>query len=405
MVARLLSKPTAQPKAFVAFVTDADAKVSVSESVAAAGIEDVQIIQANLGEAIRRLKNMPTPNRLAVDISGSDDPIDALIGLAEVCDEGTNVIVIGDVNDIDLYRRLIALGIEDYFVKPLSVERMVTVLTRSDAAGAGEAPGSKKLGRVLSVVGARGGVGATAIAINLASTIANELKRRVALVDLDLFFGNCGLALDLELGRGFREALENPSRIDGLFIERAMLRDGENLYVLSSEEALDYVINFDPTAVELLIDHLRRDFECVVVDLPRFAARSQTAMLTPPASVVVVSDPSLAGMRDTQRLVALFKKISPNADVSVGLNRVGACKGGELTKADFEKGAQARIDWMMPFDAKTFGQGSARGRPLAQIDSKAKTTQQVREIAKRLMAGNGRTSTEPIWKRWLGGGQ
>jgi|APTNR8051073442_1049403.scaffolds.fasta_scaffold09915_3 pilus assembly protein CpaE len=402
MVAQLLAKSTAQPKALVAFVTDAETKKQMADAISTAGIEDTQIVQATLADAIAKLQKMPTPDRLAVDVTGSVDPIADLMGLADVCDEGTSVIVIGDINDIELYRSLIGLGVDDYLVKPIAADALAAAIKRRDA-GAGEEPGAKKLGRVISVVGARGGVGATSIAINLAWTIANEQKRRVALVDLDLFFGNCGLALDLELGRGFREALENPSRIDGLFIERAMLRDGDNLFILSSEEALDYVINFDPTAVELLIDHLRRDFDYVLVDLPRFAARSQTAMLTAPASVLVVSDPSLAGMRDTQRLVSLFKKIAPNADTSVGLNRVGEFKGGELSKGDFEKGAQAKADWVIPFDAKTFGQGSGAGKPLAKIDGKAKSTQLVRDMAKRLTASTARKPSDPGWKRWFSG--
>jgi pilus assembly protein CpaE len=149
--------------------------------------------------------------------------------------------------------------------------------------------------------------------------LAQEQHKRVALVDLDLFFGSCGLTLDLEMGPGFREALENPSRIDGLFIERAMIRATENLFVLSAEEALDYAIAFDPSAIELLLEHLRRDFQAVVVDLPRFGARTQTAIMTPPCSIVLVSEPSLAGMRDTQRLVKLFTSLAPKAELSVVL--------------------------------------------------------------------------------------
>jgi pilus assembly protein CpaE len=180
------------------------------------------------------------------------------------------------------------------------------------------------MGRLIAVIGARGGVGATTVATNLAWTLAHDHEMRVALVDLDLFFGTCGLSLDLELGRGFREALENPARVDSLFIERAMVREGENLFVLSTEEALDGAFSFDPSALTSLIERLRRDFQCVVFDFPRFAARRQAHVLTPPSAIMIVSDASLAGMRDTMRLSALLKKTAANAEITVVLNRVGA---------------------------------------------------------------------------------
>ena len=226
---------------------------------------------------------------------------------------------------------------------------------------------AESAGRVIAVVGARGGVGATTIAVNLAWMLAHEQGLRVALVDLDLFFGSCGLTLDLEAGRGFREALENPSRIDGLFIERAMVRADDNLFVLSAEEALDYAITFDPSAIELLIEHLRRDFQAVVVDLPRFAARSQTAMLMPPSSIVLVSEPSLAGMRDTQRLVKLFANGAPKAELSIVLNRVGANKGAELSRGDFEAGAESKAGYCGAVRAEDIG-GDGRHRQAAGQD-------------------------------------
>ncbi len=193
--------------------------------------------------------------------------------LAEVCDEGTQVIALGDINDVELYRNLIRHGVQDYLVKPVSAETVAAALSRAERGPNGEA--APKIGRLIAVIGARGGVGATTVATNVAWTLAHDHEMRVALVDLDLFFGTCGLALDLELGRGFREALENPARVDSLFIERAMVREGENLFVLSTEEALDGAFSFDPSALTSLIERLRRDFQCVVLDFPRFAARRQ----------------------------------------------------------------------------------------------------------------------------------
>ena len=209
---------------------------------------------------------MPTPKQLVVDISGSTDPLAAIDSLAEVCDEGTQVIALGDINDVELYRSLVRHGVQDYLVKPVSAETVAAALSRAERGPSGEA--APKVGRLIAVIGARGGVGATTVATNLAWTLANDHGMRVALVDLDLFFGTCGLSLNLELGRGFREALENPARVDSLFIERAMVREGENLFVLSTEEALDGAFSFDPVGADLLDRTLASRFPVRCLRLP-----------------------------------------------------------------------------------------------------------------------------------------
>jgi pilus assembly protein CpaE len=336
-----------------------------------------------------------------VDLTGCADPIADIVRLSEVCDEGTHVIAVGDVNDINLYRGLTTAGVMDYLCKPLEADALTEVLSNADKPTTPEDV-EAKIGQVMCFIGSRGGVGATSVAVNVAWILAHEHKRRVALVDLDLFFGTCGLALDLDLGRGFREALENPSRIDGLFIERAMVRCDDNLFVLCAEEALECSINFDASAVQLLIEHLRRDFQYVVVDLPRFAARTQTSILTPPSSVSIISDPSLAGMRDSMRILALLKKIVPKADPAVILNKVGVHSGSELSKADFEKGAEGKVSHIVPYDPKSLGVCASSGKPLVKAAASARTTKVLREMTGQLIAARPVKSGAPIWQKLLG---
>ena len=309
MLTKVLPKKSAgnQSSAFAAFVSDDDSCAAVIEAANDLGLTDPPVTKGVIKDAIQHLAKASTPELLVVDLSGSADPLAEITSLAEVCDEGTRVVTVGDLNDINLYRDLVAIGVNDYLLKPISAAGLGAAFTRVEEAPETEAKPAEQ-GRLITVIGARGGVGATSVAVNCAWSIAHELKKRVALIDLDIFFGNCGLALDLESGRGFREALENPSRIDGLFIERAMVRESDNLFVLSAEETLEQALQFNSSAVELLLDHLRRDFQYVIVDLPRFGARTQSSILVPPASVLVVSDPSLPGMRDTMRLAKLFKK-------------------------------------------------------------------------------------------------
>lgn len=400
--ASVLGKP-AKTRPFAAFVADDGSREAVVQATAELGITNPAVTTGNVAEAIRRLNNAATPQLLVVDLSGSPDPMADIGALADVCDEGTRVLAIGDVNDIALYRALVGFGVHDYLVKPLDPASLAASLGRAkDGPQAAAEPAAPTVGRIVAVVGARGGVGATTIAVNVAWMLAQEQKKRVALVDLDLFFGSCGLTLDLEMGRGFREALENPSRIDGLFIERAMIRATENLFVLSAEEALDYAIAFDPSAIELLLEHLRRDFEAVVVDLPRFGARTQTAIMTAPCSIVLVSEPSLAGMRDTQRLVKLFTSLAAKAELSVVLNRVGANRGAELALADFEAGAETKASIVVPFEPKILAATAGTGKPLAKVANGAKSTAALRALTARAGGSSQqRQGQAAFWQKWL----
>lgn len=406
MMARALAGVVpSQPKEFAAFVADEETRTAVLQAATEAGLADPHVVQCKFDDVLKRLRKIPTPKILVIDLSGGADMIADIARLSEVCDEGTHVIALGDVNDINLYRQFVSTGLQDYFVKPITPANLAAAMTNAGKGPEAATPGDQ-VGHVVSIIGARGGVGASSVAVNVAWMLANDHKRRVALVDLDLFFGTCGLALDLDLGRGFREALENPSRIDGLFIERAMMKCSDKLFVLCAEEALESAITFDATAVELLIDHLRRDFQYVIVDMPRFAARTQSSVLTPPSSVAIVTDPSLAGMRDTMRLVALLKKVAPKAEPSVVLNKTGASTTAELTKADFEKGAEAKVTHLIPYDPKTFGACASTGKTLTKVAANARATKSVATFAARLVAAKGPTANSKatgLLRRFLGG--
>ena len=405
MLTKILPKSAsgAQTKSFAAFVNDNATQTAVISAAGDIGIVDPVVVKAGFAEAVRQLTDVKTPKLLIVDLSGVGDPLSEITSLAEVCDEGTRVVTVGETNDVNLYRSLVALGIQDYLVKPVSSEGLSTAFARAEQEPAEPQISESTLGRLISVVGARGGVGASSLAVNCAWAMAHEQGMRVALVDLDLFFGTSGLHLDLEAGRGFREALENPSRIDGLFIQRAMVRESDNLFVLSAEEPLDSPLSLDPSSIEMLLENLRSDFQCVVMDVPRFGARTQIATLQAPATALVVSDPSLAGMRDTMRLAGLFKKTAAAAEIKVVINRMGASKNGELDKADFERGAELKVDHVIPYDPKPFAASASSGKPLLKVGGGSKAVKAIRELSQLLSGPPAEAAKVPVWQRLLKG--
>ena len=385
---------------FLAVVND-DATHAVLLKVAADnGWPETQILKGGLNDAVEALANIVTPQFLIVDLSDSADPMAGIVDLAGVCEPDTRVIALGEVNDINLYRQLMDIGVDEYLVKPLSAEALNQTI-RSIVEEENQEPrdSDDNLGRLIGFVGARGGVGTTTLAANCAWMMAHEQGLRVALVDLDLYFGTLALALDLEPGRGFREALENPSRIDGLFIERAMARESENLYVLAAEEGLENSFSFDPAALETLLVTLRQDFDCVVFDMPRFAARTQIKKITRPASIVVVSDPTLSGMRDTMRLQKFAKESSPESDVMVVVNGIGADKSAELSLSDFENGAELTIDHQIPSDSKLAIKAEGAGKTMAEVDGKSKVVNALRELSRHASSREDVVEKGSFWSR------
>jgi pilus assembly protein CpaE len=352
---------------FRAFVRDDETRKVIEQVIGDLMIPHAAVLQGGIDRAVETLGRNRSPRLLLVDLSGVELPLSAINELADVCEPGVTVIALGDRNDVGLFRDLISRGVFDYLVKPITP----ALLQRSllTAAEGGNAPRqTNRLGRLIAVVGARGGVGATMIAANTAWAIANVRHRRVAAVDLDLQLGSLGLALDLEPSHGLREAIESSGKVDSLYLERAMVKQSETLHVLSAEEPLDDTLLTDSVALDLLVKELRTRFHYVVVDVPRSISAAWQYILQSASNLVIVTDLSLAGMRDSLRIMSLMPSCNASCQLALVANRVGEHKVGALTRAEFEKGIGRPLDVMLPFDQRVVaaalnsGQAVAAGR-------------------------------------------
>jgi pilus assembly protein CpaE len=389
---------------FLAVVTDDVTRALMVQVAIQNDWSEDQVLEGTALDAAEALSGIATPETLVIDLSGSADPLADIDALSQACMADTRVIALGDVNDVRLFRHLMEMGVQDYLLKPVSAADLNAAINRVEETQTATPDDEAEQGRLVAVIGARGGVGASTVAANIAWMMAHEQGLRVALIDLDLYFGTLALALDMEPGKGFREALENPSRIDGLFIERAMVRESENLYVLAAEEGLENSFSFDPTALDLLLETLRADFDYVILDLPRFHVRSQISTLVPPASVVIVSDPTLAGMRDTQRLSKLVKAVTQGSDLSVVVNSIGNGKNGELSIRDFEGGAELKVDHQIPFEPKSAILAEGAGKTVGEVGKSSKMAQALRDISRQVSNGADEVERVSLWKRMTGRG-
>jgi pilus assembly protein CpaE len=268
-------------------------------------------------------------------------------------------------------------------VKPASSDLLADALGRA-VRSEGGTPVPAKSARLFAFVGARGGVGTTTLALATAWILAHEVKLRTALIDLDLHFGNLALNLDLEPGRGLREALERPERTDNLLLASAMVRDGDKLPILAAEEPLEDMLGFAPEAATPLLSALRHDYDCIVADVPRSLDAVARKVLAAADQVVVVTDLSLAAVRDSLRLVDLVRAFDAQGKPLIVANQVGAAHRGEIGRPEFERGLAGPVDLAVPFDVKAAVAAARSGKAWPAAAGSSKATVELKRLAARL---------------------
>jgi pilus assembly protein CpaE len=382
---------------FAAYMCDDDSLDTLRHVVAELGWLPEKCNKGGLRNAVQSLSISASPNILFVDLSESGDPLNDINGLAEVCEPGTVVIAAGMVNDVRLYRDLLGSGIQDYILKPLVPDQLRDAFSQAQAMM--NAPKvvdhSADQPHIVSfVIGARGGVGASTIATSLAWMISTQNDRNTSLLDLDVHFGTGALALDLEPGRGLTDAIDNPSRIDGLFIERAMVRAGDKLSILSAEAPIHQPMMSDGAAFFQLQEELRNAFENTIVDLPRHMLVQHPHLLHEAASAIVVTELTLAAARDTIRLLAWFKANAPQTQVSIVANKMQPGVG-EISRKDFEESIERSLDFVLPYDQKLAAQAAKLGKTLGEVARTQKLGQQLQAIVSRVLAQSDEDAVAP----------
>jgi len=373
---------------FAAYVCD-DASVELLKPlVFELGWPVESVTKTALRGAIQSLSVAASPTILMIDLAESSEPLRDVSALAEVCEPGTIVIAAGTANDVRLYRELLNSGIQDYLLKPFTADQVRDALAQAQMMLMGPRHGIATEDRIhlmTAVIGVRGGVGASMVASSLAWLMAENGGHTSALLDLDVHFGTGALSLDLEPGRGLTDAIDNPARIDGLFLERALVKANDRLSVLSAEAPINNPIVTDGGAYFQLQEELKSAFECTVVDVPRGMMVQHPHLFHDVQSVVLVADLTLAATRDTIRILAWLKNNAPQAGVLVVANRVHPSLT-EISRKDFEASIERAIDFVLPFDHKQAVNAAKLGKPIAEAGKSSKIGQGLAQISEKLLA-------------------
>jgi len=314
----------------------------------------------------------------------ADDILNSLDELAEVCDEGTRVIVIGKFNDITLYRELIKRGVSEYLIAPVRAIDVVGAI-----CGLFSAPDAKPVGRVLAVVGAKGGVGASTVAHNVAWAIARDLSLDSVVADLDLAFGTAGLDFNQDPPQGVADAVFSPDRIDTAFIDRLLSKCTDHLSLLAAPATLDRVYDFGTEAFDSIFDVLRATVPCIVLDVPHLWTGWAKRTLIGADDILIVAAPDLANLRNTKNLIDLLRASRPNDNrPQYCLNQVGVPKRPEIKAADFAKALEFDPIASIPFEPQLFGTAANNGQMVAEVSAGHRAAETFRSLAQTL---TGRT--------------
>ncbi len=361
--------------------------VDTAAAIQAAG-EDRRMAKAHLriqmggmAAAIEAYQSSPTPNVIILESEGRNgDILAGLDQLAEYCDAGTRVVVIGNMNDVTLYRELVKRGVSDYLIAPVGVLQMVRAI-----CGLYSAPDAKPVGRIIAVVGAKGGVGASTVAHNIAFSIARDLSLDAVVTDLDLAFGTAGRDFNQDPPQGIAEAVFSPDRVDTAFVDRLLAKCTDHLNLLAAPATLDRVYDFGADAFDSIFDSLRATVPCVVLDVPHQWSGWTKQTLVGADDVLIVAAPDLANLRNTKNLYDFLKAARPNdRRPFYCLNQVGVPKRPEIKAADFAKALESEPMAIIPFEPQLFGAAANNGQMIAEISANHKTAEMFRALAQHL---------------------
>jgi pilus assembly protein CpaE len=361
--------------------------VETAAAIQAAG-EDRRMAKAHLRiqmggliAATEAYQSSPTPNVIILESENrNEDILAGLDQLAPVCDAATRVIIIGSMNDVALYRELVRRGVSDYLIAPVGALQVVRAV-----CGLYSAPDSKPVGRVIAVVGAKGGVGASTIAHNIAFSIARDLMLDAVVTDLDLAFGTAGLDFNQDPPQGIAEAVFSPDRIDNAFIDRLLSKCTDHLSLLAAPATLDHVYDFGADAFDAIFDSLRASVPCVVLDVPHQWTGWTKQTLIGADDILIVAAPDLANLRNTKNLYDLLKAARPNDHRPLYcLNQVGVPKRPEIKASDFAKALEDEPVAAIPFEPPLFGAAANNGQMIAEISANHKTADLLRQLAQKL---------------------
>jgi pilus assembly protein CpaE len=342
----------------------------------------VEVFAGGLDAALKYYQQNPVPNLLILEVGRDNDAfLHQLDALAELCEETTRVILIGYTNDIRFYRDLMSKGISEYVVAPLETTKLIGSISgiyRDNAA--------KKLGQVFTFIGAKGGVGSSTIAHNVAGLIGRQSKSNILLADLDLAFGTASLNLNIDASQGILDIVQGAARLDDVLLERLMVKYDDYLSLLTSPAAVGTPWDLSENTFEGLIEVAQSNLPYTVLDLPHIWTTWTRRVLVSSDQIVITLTPDLASVRNTKNLLQILKQLRPQDPVpKLVLNQVGVQKRPEIKAAELAKLLEVEPSAVISFDGALFGSAANNGKLITDATKDSPIRKSFASIASELV--------------------
>jgi|SRR5690554_280608 len=327
--------------------------------------------------AIETYKTNPTPNLIVVESTLSPEQIPAALEkLAEVCDASTRVVLLGHVNDVQLYRELVRSGISEYIVLPATASQIVSAITELFAS-----ENAAPIGRTVGFVSAKGGAGGSTVAHNVTWAIATALRQDCLVLDMDLAFGTAGLNFNQDPPHGLADAVLANQKVDQTILERLMSKAASHINLLTAPVTLDRTFDFEEREFEQIIEMCQNTLPVVILDIPHAWNAWVRHTLATIDEVVIVAEPDLANLRNAKNLADTIKALRPTENPpSLVLNKVGLPRRPEIGSDEFASSVECELIGQLQFDAALFGTAANNGQMIAEVAANNKINEVYRAI-------------------------
>lgn len=358
----------------------------------------LEVFEGGVTRARELYLNETTPNLIVIEAMGPPRQVlNELDQLAELCDESVRVFVIGATNDIAFYRELMRRGVSEYLVQPIQPVQLI----RSVSALFTD-PHAPFTGRTLAVTGVKGGVGASAVAHNLAWALAERIRVNATLVDLDLNFGTTGLDFNQDANATIADALISPDRFDDAIMNRIMTKATDRLSLFTAPATLDRTYDIDPHVYQRVLDQVRSSVPFIVLDLPHIWSDWFKATIMGSDEIIVVAAPDLASLRNGKNLIDFLKAARPNdSPPKLVLNMVGMPKRPEIPPKEFGQAIGMEPSLILPFDPHLFGTAANNGQMVFDVAAGAKASVAIDQLASMVSGRSPQEKRSSLLDRFM----
>lgn len=357
----------------------------------------IEIHEGGIDAASTNLADKKTPTLLIVETSANKDRMfEQLEALANVCDPDTRLVLIGTENDIELFRTLIAEGVSDYLISPVSAEQL-----KESVAKIFHGAESDSDGKIITFIGMTGGSGSSVISHNVAHELSAIYDEQVIVVDLDMAYGTAALNYNMQPRQTIVDALTQSQGLDAALLNQFFMElDETKLSVLASPASLGTGLQVTSEPIDALLGVLRPMAEFIVLDVPHVWEGWVNDILASSDEVILISRPDLTNLRNAKNVVEfLGPKRGMDAPTRLVLNQVGAAKRADLSEKDFKDALALEPALSIPYDPEAFGLALNNGEMMSKASAKSKATAGIIELTKIV---SGREQDDETEKKGLG---